>query len=237
LEDRPRYSKSRCFDPFPFPDPVPDALKAQIRDAADELDATRKRVLDEHPDLTLTKLYNVLEKVKANDTLSAADEDIRDRGLVLILKELHETIDGLVFDAYGWPHDLTEDEILENLVALNKERANEEKRGLVRWLRPDYQIPKFGTPRQKAEQIEADLVDEATPEQKPRFPKSEVERMGSVFAALAAAEHPLTPSDLATRFKQGKQVEKQVALTLLAIARMGHLTTPDGGKAFALRGN
>jgi len=26
-------------------------------------------------------------------------------------------------------------------------------------------------------------------------------------------------------------------LTLLAIARMGHLTTPDGGKSFALRGN
>lgn len=44
-------------------------------------------------------------------------------------------------------------------------------------------------------------------------------------------------SALATRFKQGKRVEKDVAMTLLAIARMGHLTTPDGGKSFALRGN
>jgi hypothetical protein len=194
-------------------------------------------VLAEHPDLTLTKLYNVLEKLKASEELSETDEDIRDRGLVLILKELHETIDGLVFDAYGWPRDLSGDEILENLVALNKQRAKQEKRGHVRWLRPDYQIPKFGTPTQRAEQIEADLVEKVTPEQKPSFPRSEVERMGSVFAALAAAERPPTPSDLATRFRQGRRIEENVALTLLAIARMGHLTTPDGGKSFVLRGN
>ena len=29
------------------------------------------------------------------------------------------------FDAYGWPHDLTDDEILERLLALNLERAGE----------------------------------------------------------------------------------------------------------------
>jgi hypothetical protein len=61
----PRYTKSRCFDPFPFPDPVPDELKARIRAVAEELDSTRKRVLAEHPDLTLTKLYNVLERLRA----------------------------------------------------------------------------------------------------------------------------------------------------------------------------
>ncbi|HEY5205218.1 MAG TPA: DNA methyltransferase, partial [Roseiarcus sp.] len=38
----PRYSKSRVFDPFPFPDP-PDALKARIRAVAEELDALRKQ--------------------------------------------------------------------------------------------------------------------------------------------------------------------------------------------------
>jgi hypothetical protein len=61
----PVYNASRCFDPFPFPDPVPETLKEQLRATAEELDATRKAVLEAHGDLTLTKLYNVLEKIKA----------------------------------------------------------------------------------------------------------------------------------------------------------------------------
>ena len=44
----PRYSKSRCFDPFPFP-VCSDALKASIRAVADELDAHRKARQAEHP--------------------------------------------------------------------------------------------------------------------------------------------------------------------------------------------
>ena len=34
-----------------------------------------------------------------------------------------------------------EEELLARLVALNAERAEEERRGLVRWLRPEYQAP------------------------------------------------------------------------------------------------
>jgi hypothetical protein len=32
-----------------------------------------------------------------------------------------------VCDAYGWPHDLTDTEILERLLALNLERAAERR--------------------------------------------------------------------------------------------------------------
>jgi len=64
LEDRPRFIKSRVFDPFPFPDAT-DALKIRIRAAAEELDALRKRQQAEHPGLTLTQIYNVLEKLRA----------------------------------------------------------------------------------------------------------------------------------------------------------------------------
>ena len=67
----------------------------------------------------------------------------REGGRVLILKELHEQIDAAVFEAYGWPTDLADEQILERLVALNAERAKEEAAGHVRWLRPDYQIPRF----------------------------------------------------------------------------------------------
>lgn len=42
---------------------------------------------------------------------------------------------------YGWSPELSDEEILEKLVALNAERAAEEAQGLVRWLRPEYQAP------------------------------------------------------------------------------------------------
>lgn len=41
LEDRLRYNKIRCFDPFPFPAATP-AQAAEIAALAEELDALRK---------------------------------------------------------------------------------------------------------------------------------------------------------------------------------------------------
>ena len=38
----------------------------------------------------------------------------------------HKKLDAAVADAYGWPHDLTDDQLLEKLLALNLERAGEE---------------------------------------------------------------------------------------------------------------
>ena len=35
----------------------------------------------------------------------------------------HRTLDHMVFDAYGWPHDLSDEELLARLLALNLERA------------------------------------------------------------------------------------------------------------------
>ncbi|WP_040592644.1 class I SAM-dependent DNA methyltransferase, partial [Mesorhizobium metallidurans] len=76
----PRYSKSRCFDPFPFPD-APEDLKQKLRDAGEELDALRKKVLAEYPDLTLTVLYNVLEKLRAGAVLTEKEQGIKTCGL------------------------------------------------------------------------------------------------------------------------------------------------------------
>jgi hypothetical protein len=69
LEDRPVYVKSECFDPFPFPD-ANNIQKQTIRVIAEELDLHRKRVLAEHPHLTLTGLYNVLEQLRAGNSMS-----------------------------------------------------------------------------------------------------------------------------------------------------------------------
>ena len=37
----------------------------------------------------------------------------------------HCRLDEAVLDAYGWPHDLSDEEILERLLGLNLERAGE----------------------------------------------------------------------------------------------------------------
>lgn len=81
------YTKGRTFDPFTFPDPS-DSIRGRLRAVGEELDATRKAVQIEHPDLTLTGLYNVLEKLRAGEALSEKDEDVKARGRVLILKDL-----------------------------------------------------------------------------------------------------------------------------------------------------
>jgi hypothetical protein len=53
----------RCFDPFPFPDPDPDT-RAEIAVIAERIDKHRKDVQAAHPDITLTEMYNVLEKLR-----------------------------------------------------------------------------------------------------------------------------------------------------------------------------
>ena len=40
----------------------------------------------------------------------------------------HEKLDYEVLDAYGWPHDISDEEILERLLALNLERAKKQEK-------------------------------------------------------------------------------------------------------------
>ena len=234
----PVYVKTKCFDPFPFPEPS-DALKTYIRDKAEELDAFRKQVQAESPHLTLTQMYNVLEKLRAGQTLTDEDEVIKTKGLVLVLRELHDRLDSLVAEAYGWPTDLSDDEILARLVALNAERVAEEKRGLVRWLRPDYQRPRAGlvdthAAAEAEAQTVAPLIVEAGKVQKPTFPTGDLERAAAVFAALLEARTPLDARTLAATFKQGAKVEPAIARVLSSLARLGHVNTSEG-TSFALR--
>lgn len=240
LEDRPRYTKSQCFDPFPFADSN-EAQKQVIRAVAEELDAHRKRVLNEHPKLTLTGLYNVLEELRKGtlpDALDADDRAIFDNGQVLILKELHDRLDAEVAAAYGWSADLSDDEILSGLVALNKERAAEERKGKVRWLRPEYQVPRFGSAKEKRElDLVGGEVHAAAPAaaKKQTYPKNEIEQTAAVMAALASATTAIGADAIAATFVQGQKAAKSVQAVLDSLARMGHLDTPDGGRTFLLR--
>lgn len=235
LEDRPRYSKSRCFDPFPFPEAT-EAQKEAIRRPTEALDALRKQVLAEHPDLTLTGLYNIREAIRAGRALTAKEADIRDRGLVLILDEHHEAIDAAVAAAYGWPADLAEGEVLARLVALNRQRMQEEARGTVRWLRPDYQRPRFGRGATGGEQIAAEgLLAEPAAAGRPAFPAEAVGRVAAVLGVLAGAAAPLDAAGIAGHFRQGRKVERAVRDILISLARVGEIATRDGGRSFARR--
>ena len=157
LEDRPRYNSKATFFPFPFP-AATDAQTEKIRALGESLDAHRKRQQAAHPGLTITGMYNVLEKLRCGGALSPKEKKIHDDGLVSVLKKIHDDLDAAVFEAYGWPVTLSDEEILERLVALNHERADEEKRGLVRWLRPEFQS-RAGGPAQ-LELAEAEENDE-----------------------------------------------------------------------------
>jgi hypothetical protein len=105
----------------------------------------------------------------------------------------------------------------------------------VRWLRPDHQVPRFGTPAERAEQIEADLVEKAAPAQKPAYRRDAVERTAAVLTVLAQAEGATDAAALARRFRRGRSVEPQVRATLMALARMGYVAAEAGGTRFALR--
>lgn len=151
LESRPVYVKSRCFDPFPFPDATPEQRTA-IAELAEELDSTRKAALAETDKLTMTELYNLREKLRSGTPMDEKEQRRATKARAAIVNRLHEQLDSAVADAYGWGEEwrqgrLGPSEIVARLVALNHQRAAEEKAGKVRWLRPEYQEPRFAKKR------------------------------------------------------------------------------------------
>jgi hypothetical protein len=232
LEDRPRYNKSVCFETFPFPCLEETPLKQRIRELGERLDAHRKRQQELHPDLTLTGLYNVLEKLRAGDALNAKEKTIHDQGLVTLLRQIHDELDAAVLEAYGWGdlHPLTperEPELLTRLVALNHARAAEEKTGHIRWLRPDYQSPGATAAPQP---IQANL---AVTETGPKTENSKPETLAwpdrlpdqvTLIRQLLATDPTASAENLSARFgrKSPKRTE-QIAGILETLRGLGHV--------------
>ncbi len=70
--------------------------------------------------------------------LGATESDLKARTLTALynnrptwLDYAHRRLDHAVLDAYGWPHDLADEEILGRLLALNLERAGTLDPGMV----------------------------------------------------------------------------------------------------------
>ena len=231
LEDRPVYVKTLCFDPFPFPDATPQQ-QTRIRELAEQLDAHRKRQQAAHTTLTLTDLYNVVEKLRQSDgsagePLNAKDQMINQQGLASVVLSLHQQLDTAVADAYGWPHDLPDSEILTRLVLLNHERAAEESAGQIRYLRPSYQAP-------GQQQLGIDLPTSAPATSAPvavasqqEWPKELSKQMQAVRDAVQQAGVPLSAKQVAAFFQRTNAGKVQPLLnTLAALALVRQ--TPEG---------
>jgi len=248
LEDRPRYNKSVCFETFPFPQASPEQQQS-IGNIAEQIDNHRKRQQAEHASLTLTGMYNVMEKLRSGDTLTAKEKAIHEQGLVSVLRELHDQLDRAVFEAYGWddladklvglPGATTplpdkpeaqaeaEEELLLRLVALNAQRTAEEARGQVRWLRPSYQNPSEGA---QAHQTEIEVAGEetdattTTAASKQTWPKNMREQVAAVRTALQV--QPMSVEAIASQFKRSPKVAVQAVLG--ALEELGMVRQDDG---------
>ncbi|MDD3610094.1 MAG: class I SAM-dependent DNA methyltransferase [Halothiobacillaceae bacterium] len=254
LEDRPRYNKTRCFETFPFPLATPEQAE-RIRALAEQIDTHRKRVQAQHPGLTLTGLYNVLEKLRAGEPLTAKDKTLHETGLVSVLKTLHDDLDRAVFEAYGWddlaeplvgrpgattplpdkPTDqaAAEEALLTRLVTLNAARAAEEAQGRILWLRPDYQNPHTtAAPETTPLALQAEETDGAEARPPPiethapqNWPKDLREQIHAVRALLTGT--PQTVDTLAARFK--RKPAKAVQTVLEALEGLGLAQSQDTG--------
>ncbi|MBN8263336.1 MAG: class I SAM-dependent DNA methyltransferase [Xanthomonadales bacterium] len=289
----PRYNKTRCFDPFPFPDANAEQA-SRIRTLAEHLDAHRKRQQAAHPDLTLTGMYNVLDKLRSGEPLTAKERVIHEQGLVSVLRQLHDDLDAAVLDAYGWSDLLpllriamgmdarvpraqdaqerlhgndapaegqTRDDakrafdeaILERLVALNAERAAEEARGHIRWLRPEFQNPQHARPDAPADAAPeqgdafadadtgtdspsplageggAQRRERGTPDKPIPWPKDTVAQVRAVADVLAASPAPLSVDDIAARFTARGPWKKRLPQLLDMLVALGRAEPREGG--------
>jgi hypothetical protein len=227
------YVKTACFEKFPFP-ATSDAQQARIRAVAEELDKHRKRQQAAHPRLTLTDIYNVLDKLRRGEALTARERQVHEQGLASVLRQLHDELDAAVTEAYGWPADLSDEEILARLVALNAERAAEEAAGVIRWLRPEYQVA--GSTLQVAGstlQVAGgglQVVREPKAEYVTRLPWPErlAEQAQAVRAALAALEGPATVEQVAAGFVDGPL--ERVLEVLEMLAGLGQVAMEEDGR-------
>lgn len=223
----PRYNKTRCFEPFPFPE-CSEEQKARIRDLAERLDAHRKRQQAMYADLTMTDVYNVVEKVRAGEQLSDRELEVYERGLVSALKQIHDDLNGAVFDAYGWPATLSDDEIVERVVPLNLARASDERAGTVRWLRPEFQNP-TGVSQGALDAGDEEVMAVAvTSVAKAPWPTKPAEQAAAVRDALTAQRGAVTPDQLAKAFTRAKA--NRVAELLEILASLGQIREVEDGR-------
>lgn len=221
----PRYNSTRTFQPFPFP-VASDAQIEAVRRAGEAVYRQREERRAADPNLTLTDVYNVLEALDDDQELSEKERVTYEAGAVGVLRQLHEELDNAVAEAYGWPSDLEDAEVIERLVDLNAERAEEEARGLVRYVRPSYQNPQAGD-QAGLDMGQAPKRKQAKTKKEP-WPKSTRDRIATVRRAVERLDRPATPAEVAKSFSRAKVPD--VADVLDALDALGHVHLDGEGR-------
>ena len=136
LEDRPRYTPTTTFETFPFPpglapnmpaaEYAADPRAAAIADAARRLVELRDRWLNppEWVEWVDEPVPGYPKRPVPRD--DAAAKELKKRTLTNLynarlqwLADAHAALDAAVASAYGWPTDISEDDALRELLALN----------------------------------------------------------------------------------------------------------------------
>ncbi len=174
------------------------------------------------------------------------------------LRQIHDEIDLAVLDSYGWSdllpllqiaHGNTpppaaqtrkdakrafDEAVLERLVALNAERAAEEARGLVRWLRPEFQNPQaHAAPEQEQMEVTAEEDDEKTAPPaaaaKPTpWPKDTVQQVRAVADVIAANPAGLSLIEIEARFTARGPWKRQLPMMLEMLGAVGRVRPQEG---------
>ena len=134
--------------------------------------------------------------------------------------------------------------ILERLVALNSKRTAEEARGLVRWLRPEFQ-----NPQAQVRPVQAEMDTGADPStlaagaataqgergaNKPApWPKDAIDQVRAVADLLAASPAPLSLDDIAARFSARGPWKKRLPPLLDMLVALGRARERAGRYAGA----
>ncbi|MFN9062849.1 MAG: type IIL restriction-modification enzyme MmeI, partial [Pseudanabaena sp.] len=284
LEDRPRYNQTRCFNPFPFPDATLEQ-KEKIRQLGERLDRHRKQVQAEHPEVTITGMYNLLEKLRKGEDFTDKDREYNNKALVSTLKQIHDELDNAVLEAYGWEDlissspssqlgvrdlssppsqggvrggslpqseelyppqsplergeaidlssppsqggvrggfDITEI-ILDRLVTLNAQRAEEERNGHIRWLRPEYQAPNEVRTQTIIEGVGESEEVAIAPAEVKTFPKQPKDQLAAIRDLLRTSNNPWTIAQIAAQFKNGGRYKNAISENLERLEWFGIL--------------
>ena len=140
----PRYTPTTTFETFPFPegltpnipaaDYAADPRAIRIANAAKKLDDLRKawlnppdliriepEVVPGYPDRILPKDADAAQKLKERTLTNLYNQRPH------WLADAHETLDRAVAAAYGWPENISTEEALEKLLALNFARRTRQE--------------------------------------------------------------------------------------------------------------
>lgn len=236
IDGTPRYNKGPCFEAFPFPDPTP-TLRAKIRDVAERIDRHRKEALARSEKVGVTVMYNVVDRLRAGAPLTKSEQDVHRLAACGVLRDLHDELDHLVASAYGWSWPEPSALILERLVALHDARLDEERLGIVRWLRPDYQKPRFDTESTTGAALGLDLptADGFAPPAESSLPAWPSNAVGQITALRqVASESPISVDAALKLFTGAKRDLIERHLETLAI--LGEVQRLEDGRyaAFAM---